>query len=743
MKKSLKRFLSITAAAALCFSLVPAIFSGCSSVGTSYYISSSEGNDANDGLSPKSPWKSFANVKDMRLTEGDKILLKRGDEWNETLYVHANGTEKNWVLVSGYGDEKDGKPVIKLNNGRSDICIVAEDCATKTPYANGLNFIHIDGIECRNARMGIYFRYYFDTENRGVKVTDCDFYSMDYPELFANLKDLAADEHLLEEDMAAGKESLSSYNGGIYRKSGGGVREMAWPAGIMVGGNFLDADSNEIYSSKVSDITIDGCFFQDCLTGVSSWFYGAHDLTGNAEKRLTNNWRITNCVADGTLAGAVTMENANGGYTGDRNGWGVIENFRLIGGLEYKCIYGSTGACFQTCKNFLVDNCEFSYVNNNGSNDGCGWDFEGSDYDIIFSNNVLHNNEAHAILMMQAVGPCKNVTLSNLLFYNNILNPANSHYDADFTLFNSSVNHKDILFKNTLHYLINSHKVSGKRPSPVNSRFKGLTTENVSDNSIDSYFTRFGFNKNGSTDGFIGDRVTGLKAKNGALSFTTDDKNGSVYVTGLGVNHLLYTDIAVKMSSDKAGKATVYYTTLESSEWIKGGSFSFTNSEGVYTVAIDASSPITGYFIRFGVSGANISIDYVDAIADVSSSLEYLGDNKVRYTVSGKGFPVFSKYVSASDFTVSGASVSGFEYESYKSVVFTLDGDASGVSVTASPEAFTEYFADLFSGKNGCVKTLSEEADARGYSETQNYFEYALSATVSNEANAGGCGNRG
>ena len=91
--------------------------------------------------------------------------------------------------------------------------------------------------------------------------------------------------------LAAGKDSLSSYNGGIYRSSGGGVREMAWPAAIMIGGNYLDADSDTINSSKVSDITIDGCVFQECLAGISSWFWGAHDLTGNVEKRLTNNWR--------------------------------------------------------------------------------------------------------------------------------------------------------------------------------------------------------------------------------------------------------------------------------------------------------------------------------------------------------------------------------------------------------------------------------------------------------------------
>ena len=83
----------------------------CQSVGNTYYISASTGDDAADGLSVESAWKSFANVKPLRLTAGDRVLLRRSDEWNETLYVHANGAENNWVLVSYYGDENDPTPI--------------------------------------------------------------------------------------------------------------------------------------------------------------------------------------------------------------------------------------------------------------------------------------------------------------------------------------------------------------------------------------------------------------------------------------------------------------------------------------------------------------------------------------------------------------------------------------------------------------------------------------------------------
>ena len=103
--------------------LVLVAFSYCqqkTSVFKIYYISSSEGDDKNDGLSPLTPWKSFENIKEIILLPGESILLKRGDEFtNLELNKVGNGTVENMITLGSYGNESDPLPV--LNAGKMHV----------------------------------------------------------------------------------------------------------------------------------------------------------------------------------------------------------------------------------------------------------------------------------------------------------------------------------------------------------------------------------------------------------------------------------------------------------------------------------------------------------------------------------------------------------------------------------------------------------------------------------------------
>ncbi len=70
---------------------------------TSYYVSSSEGNDSNAGTSTSHPWKSLEKVNSFKPSAGDKILFKRGDEWEGTLVISASGTTGNPITYGAYG----------------------------------------------------------------------------------------------------------------------------------------------------------------------------------------------------------------------------------------------------------------------------------------------------------------------------------------------------------------------------------------------------------------------------------------------------------------------------------------------------------------------------------------------------------------------------------------------------------------------------------------------------------------
>src|ERR1051325_6383094 len=74
---------------------------------TEYYVSSSDGNDANNGTSAATPWQTFGGVGDHitggTFSAGDVIYLKRGDTWNEQLIPPSAGTLGNPIQFDAYG----------------------------------------------------------------------------------------------------------------------------------------------------------------------------------------------------------------------------------------------------------------------------------------------------------------------------------------------------------------------------------------------------------------------------------------------------------------------------------------------------------------------------------------------------------------------------------------------------------------------------------------------------------------
>ena len=55
-------------------------FAGPAAAAT-YYVSSSAGDDANDGLSETVPLRTVENVNGLDLQPGDRVLFRCGDVW--------------------------------------------------------------------------------------------------------------------------------------------------------------------------------------------------------------------------------------------------------------------------------------------------------------------------------------------------------------------------------------------------------------------------------------------------------------------------------------------------------------------------------------------------------------------------------------------------------------------------------------------------------------------------------------
>jgi len=70
---------------------------------TDYYVSSSTGDDNNNGLSTGTPWETFTKIQNFSFAPGDQILLKKGDVWHQTFKLNSSGTVSQPITISSYG----------------------------------------------------------------------------------------------------------------------------------------------------------------------------------------------------------------------------------------------------------------------------------------------------------------------------------------------------------------------------------------------------------------------------------------------------------------------------------------------------------------------------------------------------------------------------------------------------------------------------------------------------------------
>lgn len=94
---------------ALRIAALSALFGGFMQISAAtYFISSHSGNDANNGLSAQSPWKSLEKIyiksySTAPFQPGDQILLNRGEVWDGQIRLHAVGTSAKPVVLGAYG----------------------------------------------------------------------------------------------------------------------------------------------------------------------------------------------------------------------------------------------------------------------------------------------------------------------------------------------------------------------------------------------------------------------------------------------------------------------------------------------------------------------------------------------------------------------------------------------------------------------------------------------------------------
>ena len=467
--------------------------------GTAYYISSSLGNDQNDGLSESTPWKSFAHIENMDLGPGDRVLLRRGDTWHERLTVRGNGRKDAWIFIGSYGDTADPKPEISLQNKRDDIALLATDISVGGQNGFGLNYIWIDNLHISHTLLGIYFRYDSSVGNKGVRVTNCSFTDINCPDLMAEaITDVSF--------LTSVKGNLEDVQNGKVIPNAGGIAEYIWPTAVNIGGRPPKPMANEP-ATAVSEIELYRNVFEDCIIAVGANCYNYHYGTGpNQCYTYTKNWKVCGLTTKNTMT-AVSIDSADFGYDGtSESRWGRWCHVQAKSGMaDYTMSFGTTQALFSCCRDLYIAHSSFNDCRNNGQPDGCGFDFERAVHNFTLDFCIIANNQGQGVLVMQTTmenqvtgetvtTPNTNNVIENCLFYNNMNSVHNENYRFDITVFNTD--NSDFSVRNN-HFYFREKTAGGaevfinyqnrKTQNPIGPERAGFTAENntlVQNNSL-------------------------------------------------------------------------------------------------------------------------------------------------------------------------------------------------------------------------------------------------------------------
>tara|TARA_B110000037_G_scaffold205792_1_gene251051 strand:+ start:510 stop:1955 length:1446 start_codon:yes stop_codon:yes gene_type:complete len=106
-------------------------------VSSQYYIDSNNGDDNNNGIEINYPWKTFENLKLLKLYPGDNILLKSGSVFNDNLEFNDSGSLNNPIVMTSFG--KGDKPIIN-GNGKESFTVMLRN----------VEYWELDGFEITN-----------------------------------------------------------------------------------------------------------------------------------------------------------------------------------------------------------------------------------------------------------------------------------------------------------------------------------------------------------------------------------------------------------------------------------------------------------------------------------------------------------------------------------------------------------------------------------------------------------------
>ena len=221
-KKVLSGLLALALVVTSGASMIPAYTAEAEELGTTYYVSSIDGDDSNDGLSEDKAFATLDKINEITLQPGDEVLLEKGSVFeDQALHIKGSGSEEAPIIVSTYGE--GDRPQINTNghgqwyqNYGSHLDNTNhkwKGTVSSSILLMDVEYIEISGLEITNDRASAT-----DTE-KDKEYNDA--FAMDRTGVAGVAKDKGTVDHIVLDDLYIHDVTGNVYNkhmanGGIY-----------------------------------------------------------------------------------------------------------------------------------------------------------------------------------------------------------------------------------------------------------------------------------------------------------------------------------------------------------------------------------------------------------------------------------------------------------------------------------------------------------------------------------------------
>ena len=317
---------------------------------TTFYVSSSDGNDTNDGLSEATPWKTLEKIKTIYFVPNDQILFKSGDIFVGQLTFRGSGSEGKPILISSYGE--GAKPII---DGAND----ADGAYVTAVLIENQEYIKITNLEISNDRR-VSRKGEDDKQGYGILV-------------YNSSNDIMNHFHF---DNLTIREVYAVTIEGVDFNS------------VKVAGILFKSDKNTIVGKEKSirDVLVENCY----ITRIGK--FGIWCQHGGGDTGVGND--STNRNKNLIFRNNHTFETGGSGMQPGRSYNCLIENniFEYPGsGIDSRMTNRGSGAWFWSCRNVIAQYNTSLHVRGHGDSYGMHIDF--GNENVILQYNYSEDSE--------------------------------------------------------------------------------------------------------------------------------------------------------------------------------------------------------------------------------------------------------------------------------------------------------------------------------------------------------------